>query len=268
MLSWWFLGLVLVISQWWPSFPLAHWAQNKIKDLSQPPSQIELKTFPLVKGEFPFRTPSALIVDLNSDYIVQEKAKDKQRPIASLTKLMTALVLTKQQKLEEVVTIPEEVLNLEGSKAYLEPKEKFKVKDLIKALLVRSANDAGLALQKHFRNSSFDLVEAMNEEAKALGLSHTHFEDATGLSEKNVSTAWELYQLTKEFLRYPFLRQIVASSKVSVCALSGHCDEFCNTNRLVREGFLGVKTGYTEEAGHCLIALKNIQASHPTIFIV
>ncbi len=269
MVLWiWFLGIVLVFGSILPS-AFSDRAQNALFRLTEG-KKIELseiESFPLVERDFRFRPRAALVVDLRSDYIVQGKNIDAVRPIASLTKIMSSLVLVQNRKLDEVVTIPAEATEVEGSKAGFKAGEKFRVRDLVKAMLIRSANDAAFALEKHYSSENFDLVKTMNERAKQLGLSHTVFADAIGLSAKNRSTAWELYLLTKEFLKHSWLAKVVSQSQVEVCSLEGRCYSLWNTNRLVRQGFKGVKTGYTEEAGHCLIALKYIQ-NHPVIFIV
>jgi len=230
-----------------------------------------LFTFPLLseKIKFPFRTPSALVVDMNNDYIIWGKNINEKRPIASLTKIMTSLVLVKNNKLEDVVEIQRNPSEIEGSIVGFSVHEKFKVKDLIKGMLIQSGNDSAIALEDFYSSSNFNLVSEMNEEARRLGLKDTFFADDSGLNSKNVSSSWDLYLLTKEFLRYDFLKEIVKKDKDTVCSIDNkHCYELLNTNRLIFEGFEGVKTGYTQEAGNCLIALKYINSKFPTIFIV
>lgn len=265
----WFLGLILVLSPVLPA-SLSDWAEVNLMQKVSAESSTELSeisSFPLVEEKFNFRPESALVVDLNNDFVVQAKNAESKRPIASLTKVMSSFVLVQNNKLDEIVVITKEAAEVEGSRAGFQPGEKFKVKELIRAMLVRSANDAALALQEHFSTEKFNLVKEMNQEAQELGLANTCFGDAVGLSEKNISTVWELYFLTKEFLKNKWLAEIVSQSRIDVCSIDHHCYSLWNTNRLVRQGFKGVKTGYTEEAGHCLIALKYIQ-NYPVVIIV
>jgi len=234
---------------------------------------LEIKTFPLVneKIKFNFRPKNALVVDLSTDYVVWEKNKDQKVPIASTTKIMTALVLAKNNKLDEIVTIPKKATEVDGSKIPLQVGAKFKVRDLIKAMLIQSANDAALALEINYPKTSldFNLVGEMNGVAEELGLNYTFFEDSIGLSGKNVSTAWELYLISKEFLKYDFLAGVVQTPETQICDLSKkYCYTLWTTNRLLYEEFRGIKTGYTEEAGNCLVALKDINGKYPTVIIV
>ncbi|MCD6195149.1 D-alanyl-D-alanine carboxypeptidase [bacterium] len=265
----WFLSFVLLLAPWLPS-SCSQWAENKLSqrfNLEYRDELSEIKSFPLVEGSFNFRPQSAIVVDVNSDFVVLEKNAALRRPIASLTKMMSSLVLVQNKKLGEVITITDKTTEVEGSRAGFKAGEKFKVKELVRAMLVRSANDAAYALQEYFATEEFNLVKAMNEEAQRLGLKNTYFADAIGLSEKNTSTAWEVYLLAKELLQNKWLADVVSQSHLDVCSLDGNCYSLWNTNRLVRQGFKGIKTGYTEEAGHCLAALKYVQ-NHPVIIVV
>lgn len=229
-----------------------------------------VQTFPLLDKtvNFNFRPKSGLVVDLNNDFIIWEKEKDAVRPIASLTKMMTVLVLIKNRDLDEVIIIPKAATEVEGSSGGFYAGERVKIRDLIKAMIISSANDGAEAARLDLKNKGFDLVAKMNEEARALGLNKTHFEDTIGLNSKNVSTAWELYQLAKEFLKNDFLKQTVAKSTATICTEGGSCHDLVNTNRLLTEGFSGVKTGYIEEAGNCFVGLKYINKKFPTIFVI
>jgi len=267
-----FIALILVIAEFLNLSSLKSKLEKKlinrldINIVSE--SKQKIRSFPFIKDRsFNFRVEGALVVDLGNDYIVAEKNKDKKRPIASLTKIIASLVLVKNNKIEEEIEIPESTCNLDWSCAHFKSREKFKAKDLIKAMLITSANDAVLALEKGLKD--FDLVKEMNNEAQKLGLVNTYFKDSAGLSEENVSTPWELYLLTKEFLKYDFLKKTGQTKEERICDISGEsCYVLETTNRLNRQGFLGIKTGYTEEAGHCLITLKNIKDKYPTLIIV
>ena len=230
-----------------------------------------INTFPLLDKSviFNFRPKSGLVIDQNNDYIIWQKNINEVRPIASISKMMTSLVVAKERSLDENITIPKQATEVEGSSGGFNAGEKVKIKDVIKAMLISSANDGADSLAIDLKTKGFDLVGEMNKEAQNLGLTHTHFEDTIGLSEKNVSTAWELYLLSKEFLKNDYLRSVVKEQTDQICSTGGTCHDLLTTNRLLADaGFSGIKTGYTGAAGNCFVGLKNIDNKYPTIFIV
>jgi len=236
-------------------------------------SDFDLKTFPLLDKtvKFNFRSKAGLVVDEKNDFIIWEKNKDKVLPIASLTKMMTAIVVMENRDPDETITISKTAAEIEGSSIGFLEGEKFKLKDLIKAMVIASANDGAQALKDDLGKKDFDVVAEMNKKAKNMGLEHTYYKDDIGLSDKNISTAWELYQIAKEFLKNDYLRQSAKETNAKIYAESKAEYEFWTTNRLLyseSNQFSGVKTGYTEEAGNCFVGLKYVDNKYPTIFVV
>ena len=176
-------------------------------------------------------------------------------PPASLAKLMTALLALERGKLDETVTVGKGVLQATGTRIGLKPGEKLSARDLLAATVVRSANDACRALADHI---SKGFVRAMNERAAALGLSDTHFADPCGHDRKGqYSSAADLARLAEEVMRHDEYMRLSRTHKVTFKTLEGRVFTLNNTNALLGryEGAIGIKTGYTEGAGNCLVAL-------------
>ncbi|MBO4217627.1 MAG: D-alanyl-D-alanine carboxypeptidase [Clostridia bacterium] len=187
--------------------------------------------------------------------IIYEKNARKRRGMASTTKIMTALVAIENLSLDDIIAFPAEARS-EGSSAYFEEGENVTVRDLLYALMLRSANDAAECLAIAAAGSIGGFADMMNERAEKIGLSDTHFVNPHGLdAEGHYSTALDMARLTAEALKNDAFREIV-STKGYVCrSLSGGYDRtFRNHNRLLgRDGIFGVKTGYTSACGRCLV---------------
>ena len=176
-------------------------------------------------------------------------------PPASLAKLMTALLALEHGKLDETVTVGKGVLQATGTRIGLKPGERLSARDLLAATVVRSANDACRALADHI---SKGFVRAMNDRAAALGLPDTHFADPCGHDRKGqYSSAADLARLAEEVLRHDEYRRLSRTQKISFKTLEGRVFTLNNTNALLGRypGAIGIKTGYTEGAGNCLVAL-------------
>ena len=200
--------------------------------------------------------PSAIVVEASSGRAACAKAADQRRAIASTTKLMTALVVLESTKLSAVAPAAAyRGLSVE-SKLGLRPGEKMTVADLLRALLIASANDAAETLAAHVGGSRASFVRRMNRRAQQLGLTNTRFANPIGLDEPgNYSTARDLARLTLELRRFRFFRRTV--DREGVTLQSGvRPRTISNRNLLVeRYGWIdGVKTGHTQQAGWVLIA--------------
>ncbi len=204
---------------------------------------------------------SAIAVELKSDQILYQKKVNEKRPIASTTKVMTALVALEELSLSQVLTTTPKAASAGEAEIYLEPDETMTVENLLYAMLLKSANDAAMVLSEGVGNTS-RFVDLMNKKARTLGALNTHFINPHGLyNKKHYSTAYDLYLITKEALKNPIFAKIVATkekhfpreNKSSVRNVSNH-------NKLVLkyDYIKGVKTGYTSEAGYCLIALAEL----------
>jgi len=188
---------------------------------------------------------------------VYEKNADKSLPMASTTKIMTALVaLESLPSLDEAVEIPAEAAGIEGSSAYLKAGECVTAEELLYALMLRSANDAAAALAFHVSGGIEEFSALMNEKATELGLTETHFTNPHGLDcDGHYTTARELALITAEAMKNPIFRRICSTYSTSY--RHGELSRtYVNHNKLLKryEGCIGVKTGYTKKCGRCLVS--------------
>jgi len=203
---------------------------------------------------------SAVVVqDKTSGDVLFEKNSDAVLPIASITKLMTAMVvLDAQQPLHEVLTIGhEDVDTLKGTRSRLKVGAQLTREDMLLLALMASENRAASALSRHYPGGAAAFIEAMNHKAAAIGLKDTHFRDPTGLTAANVSSARDLSKMVAAASHYPLIRELSTTSERTVWA-NGRPVSFHNTNTLVRSPASGweialQKTGYIREAGKCLV---------------
>lgn len=204
---------------------------------------------------------SAIVCDANSGEIIYSQNPDEKLPMASTTKIMTALIVLENSSLDEAVTISEESVGIEGSSIYLSKGEVLTVEELLYGLLLESGNDSAHALAVHTGKTVDGFCLLMNEKAKALGLSSTNFENPHGLSSENhYTTARELAKITSEAMKNDTFKKIVSATKYYIKGRE-NCREryFSNHNRLLKimPDCVGVKTGYTKNSGRCLVSATN-----------
>ena len=207
----------------------------------------------------PATTARAMVLlDADSGAFLCTKNADERLPMASTTKIMTALVSLEHLPLDRVITVPSAATGIEGSSIYLYAGEQITVETLLYALLLSSANDAAVALALETAGSVADFAALMNEKAAELGLTNTHFCNPNGLHENaHYTTARELGVLTAHALKNEHFAKIVATRK-HVAPQNGTDATrlFLNHNRLLNgfAGAIGVKTGFTKAAGRCLVS--------------
>ena len=216
------------------------------------------------KKRFRFRSRVALVVDLREQETLIDRRGDEVRPIASLTKLMTAMVLLDaNQDMKEILTITREDKDrILYSKSLLKFGTQLFRYDMLNLALMSSENRAANALARNYPGGKSAFVKAMNKKAKQLGLKHTHFKDPAGLDGGNVSTAWELVKLMQAAQKYELIRYFttIPHEKVTDRKRKRYL-QYVNTNRLVRGARWHIdlsKTGFTNDAGNCLIMLARI----------
>ena len=196
---------------------------------------------------------SAVLMDAASGRVLYESNAHEPRLIASITKLMTALVaLESGHSLEEEVTIQPAWAGVEGSSIYLRAGETITLEALLYGMLLRSGNDAALAVAGYCGESVEDFVAKMNAKAEQLGMTHSHFSNPNGLNaEDHYSTAYDMALLGRACLENETLAQIMASKSATFGTRV-----FTNHNKLLwwYEGCVGMKTGYTEKAGRTLVS--------------
>ena len=198
----------------------------------------------------------ALIYDRASGRIIYEKNGNKQTPMASTTKILTAIVTLENADLKETVTIGPKAAGIGGSRLGLKKNDKITVNDLLYGLMLRSGNDAAVALAIHVGGSIEGFADMMNKKAEELGLTNSHFVVPHGLdNEGHYTTAYELAKMADYALNIPKFKEIV-SNKSATIYINGYPKAINNTNKLLGSvsGVYGVKTGFTNGAGRCLVS--------------
>ena len=195
----------------------------------------------------------AILMDAGSGRILYEQNIHERRPIASITKLMTALVAVENtEDLETLITIQPEWTGIEGSSIYLNPNEKISMKALRYGLLLQSGNDAAAAIAGYVAGGEEAFAELMNDRAVRLNMKNSHFTNPSGLSDEgHYSTAYDMALLARECLNNQILAEMCATQRVEIEGRT-----FYNHNKLLHryEGCIGMKTGYTELAGRTLVS--------------
>ncbi len=196
-----------------------------------------------------------LIFDRNSKTILYEKNGEKQVPMASTTKIMTSIVVLENANLSDIVTIDKKAAGTGGSRLGLKANDKITVHDLLYGLMLRSGNDAAVALAIHVGGSIEGFSNLMNKKAEEMGLINSHFITPHGLDEKqHYTTAYELACMADYALNIPKFKEIVSSKNYNI-TINGKSHIISNTNELLGNlnGVYGVKTGFTNGAGRCLV---------------
>ncbi len=208
---------------------------------------------------------SAIAFDARTGKVLFRKEDNLVMPIASTQKLLTALLVVERGDLDERITITAADTQAEPTKLYLKPGETYTRRELLYALLLRSANDAALALARDHSGSIEAFAEAMNRRMSGLGAQKSHFVNPNGLpADGQVSTARELAALARVAYLNPTLREIVATKEYSFLRGDGTRIALRNTNRVLRNWSPcnGMKTGYTRASGHCLVASATLEGRH------
>lgn len=195
----------------------------------------------------------------DTDTFILSNNIDTKLPMASTTKIMTALIAIESLDLNESVTVPSEAVGIEGSSLYLEAGDVLTVKDLIYSLLLQSANDAAVVLALKTSGSIEAFANIMNERAHELGAKSTSFENPHGLdSDNHYTTAHDLALIAATAINNDTFRKIASTYKYSF-KIGENLRTVVNHNKLLNmyEGCIGVKTGYTQRCGRCLVSAAN-----------
>ncbi len=201
---------------------------------------------------------SAVLMETESGAVVYEKNAHTRLPMASTTKIMTALVALELAAPDTVICVDGRAVGTEGSSVYLCAGEKLTLEELLYALMLESANDAAVAIAIGVSGSEEAFVDAMNTKATSLGLSDTHFANPHGLdAPAHYTTAYELGRIAQAALQNPLFKTIVSTRKTTI----SHQDTdgvrlLVNHNKMLRQydGCIGVKTGFTQKSGRCLVS--------------
>ena len=205
---------------------------------------------------WPAVSKAEAVIEESSGRILWEHNSNLPFPMASTTKILTAIILIEDRNLDEEVEIPREAVGVEGSSVYLKEGERLLVRDLLYGLLLRSGNDCAAALAIYHSGSIEHFAENMNIRARAFGASCSQFQNPHGLpAEGHFTTANDLARIAAHAMRNPTFREIVSCQSYTV-SRGAEKRVWTNKNKLLAQyqGANGIKTGYTKEAGRCLVS--------------
>lgn len=208
------------------------------------------------------RATSAILMEADTGTVLFEKNAHEKLPPASITKVMTLLLIMEaldrgEIKLTDKVRTSERAASMGGSQIFLQPGEEMTVDDMIKGIAIASGNDASVAMAEHLGGTEEAFVARMNERAKQLGMKNTHFVNSNGLpAPEHYSSAMDIAIMSRELLKHELITKYTGTYQDYLRKDSDSPFWLVNTNRLIRfyEGVDGLKTGYTSEAKYCLTA--------------
>ncbi|MBQ8537118.1 MAG: D-alanyl-D-alanine carboxypeptidase [Clostridia bacterium] len=218
---------------------------------------------PLESGEpVPLTSPSAILAEASTGTVIFEKNADERREVASVTKLMTVLLILEdleagRYQLTDQVTVSQSAAAMQGSQALLDANTAYPLETLLRSTIIASANDSAVALAEFAQGSEAGFVERMNQRAKELDMADTVYVNCTGYPQEGQhTTARDVLRLSCEVSRHPIYHQYASVWMETLTHPSGRTTDLTNTNRLVRfyEGCDGFKTGSTDGAKYCLSA--------------
>lgn len=214
---------------------------------------------------------AAVVMDLDSGKVLYGKNEHERRPPASLTKVMTGYLAVKQSNLQQTVTVSEIAAATGESSLNLKANDQLTFENLLYGALLKSANDACVALAEQMAGSEAAFVQNMNIQACLLGCSDTNFCNSNGLpAENHYSSAYDLALMARAAMQNEMFSSIVKQQQYRVRWVDGRQLVVRNTNRLLREypGAIGVKTGTTNEAGQCLIAVAEKEGNRIIVVVL
>ena len=199
-----------------------------------------------------------IVMEVSSGRVLHAKNEKNKMFMASTTKILTAITVIDNCNLDEVVVIPKQAVGIEGSSIYLEEGEKLTVEELLYGLMLRSGNDAAVALALHVSGSIEKFAELMNEKAISIGATNSNFINPHGLHNDNhFTTAYDLALISSYAIKNPAFKKIVSTKTKNISWDSRNYDRILvNKNKMLKEfeGSIGIKTGYTKKAGRCLVS--------------
>ena len=218
-----------------------------------------LSAFPLAAKAPPPQVhgQSAILVDVRSGRVLFSKNSREHRAVASTQKLLTALIIAESGNLWERITIRPEDTAAAPTKLYLKAGQTYSRYELLQALLIKSPNDVALALARDNAGSTDEFVAKMNRRARAMGARTSRFMNPNGLpAEGQFSTARDIAIIARNAYANPVIRKFVATPRAEFHYSDGRVRQLVNTNRILHQApwCNGMKTGYTNAAGHCLVS--------------
>jgi len=259
-----FLNLYAALSLGGSSMPAIDQASGI--PASQIPLKQEYAVAPIIEAK------SAIIVDFDSGAILFEKNGNEKLQIASITKLMTAILALEEGNLDDIITVSIEAAATEGSKIWLLQGEQISLNSLLQAALIHSGNDAAIAIAEHIGGNVQNFVKMMNEKADKLGLYSTNYENPVGFDAiQNYSTVKDLSLLARYAYRKEFVQNTVNVESKTIASIDGKTThDLKTTNELLGTTWnvLGLKTGSTEAAGLCFIAIMENDKGNKIITVI
>lgn len=203
----------------------------------------------------------AIIIECQSGDIIYEKNAYEKAPMASTTKIMTALVAIENADLDKKILIDERFVNIEGSSIYLRVGEILTVREMLYALMLESANDVATALAYTVGGSIEGFAEMMNKKAREIGAYSTSFKNPHGLDDdEHYTTAYDLAKIAAYAMENPVFREIVSTKSITILKNTDYPRLLVNHNKLLRgySGAIGIKTGFTKKCGRCLVSCAEV----------
>lgn len=198
------------------------------------------------------------VIEGNSNRVLYQKNKDSQLPMASTTKIMTAITAIEScEDLDEVFEISPKAVGISGTSLYLRKGERMSIRDLLYGLMLVSGNDASVAIGEHVAGSTKKFVDLMNHKARKIGAVNSHFDNTHGLdSPTHYTSAYDLALITNYALKNPIFKEIVSTKNIKITNEAGKTRYLKNKNKLLSslDCCIGVKTGFTNDAGRCLVS--------------
>lgn len=208
---------------------------------------------PIISDKDGYASAQAEIaMELSTGTVLTENNAQARLPMASTTKILTAIILIEDCDLDEEITVPDEAVGVEGSSIYLKNDEKIDIRDLLYGLMLRSGNDSAAALAIHHSGSIEKFATVMNERAKKIGAEHSNFKNPSGLPDnEHYTTAFDLCTIACYAMKNEVFKEIVSTTNYV-----GKYKNFVNKNKILYkyESANGIKTGYTLKAGRCLVS--------------
>ena len=202
---------------------------------------------------------ASIAIDLETGTILYEKNAHRKLQIASITKLMTALIILEETDLKESATVSRNAAGTQGSTMFLAAGEQISVENLLHGIFINSANDGAVALAEHNAGTVYAFVQKMNDKAKELGLANTHFQNPIGLdNSQNYSTPFDIAKLGQHIYKQQFVKKSTQTKSLKVQSIDGKYTHNLESTNDLLDSYLdirGLKTGHTQKAGLCLSSI-------------
>lgn len=233
-------------------------------DVSYFPIQDTAIQAPVIKAK------AGVVYDVKSGRYLFSKNINEKLPIASLTKILSSIVVAEKLNFKDIITIPKEAVKVDGERQDLYFGERLTVEDLLKMMLIKSSNDAAYALRIYASQNNIDFLKEMNEMAQEIGMLNSYFKDPAGLNDEAFSNAEDIVKLSKKLLTYPSLVLIMSKTALDIKSIDGRLHHMESTNKLIGEipDIIISKTGYTDDALGCMVLIVQVSGDNDRIISI